>query len=103
MALIDVVLGRIVRRGRLEVVYHDGTKATFGEPADGFPNIAIRFADGKVARDILLDPRLGAAEAFMDGRLIFDSGDIMQHVGLLRRISRGTRVDRFSPRACAAG
>ena len=37
-----------------------------------------------MTRDILLDPRLGAAEAYIDGRLLIQRGDIMDLVELLR-------------------
>ncbi|WP_114520226.1 cyclopropane-fatty-acyl-phospholipid synthase family protein [Altererythrobacter sp. ZODW24] len=82
--LLDRVLSKIVKRGALLVTHADGRAATFGEKADGYPDIGIRFADDKVARDIMLDPRLGAGEAFMDGRLLIESGDVMGLVQLLR-------------------
>ncbi len=83
-ALLNRFLSRNVTRGRLGVVYADGTASTYGEPAEGFPEIVLRFADSKVPRDILMDPRLGAAEAFMDGRLIIEEGDVMGFITLLR-------------------
>lgn len=77
------VLTRIVKRGRLTVIYHDGSRATVGTPDEIFPDVTIRLADGKVPRDILRQPRLGAGEAYMDGRIIIEHGDIMQLVQLL--------------------
>jgi cyclopropane-fatty-acyl-phospholipid synthase len=82
--LLDRFLSRGVRQGRLGVVFADGSAVTYGQAAQGFPDIVIRFADDRVARDIIMDPRLGAAEAFMDGRLIIEEGDIMGLVTLLR-------------------
>lgn len=82
--LLDKVLSKIVKNGTLSVIHANGRTVTFGKPADGFPNIGIKLADDKVARDILLDPRLGAGEAFMDGRLLIESGDVMGLVQLLR-------------------
>lgn len=84
MRLFDKVIGQIVKKGRLEITFHDGRTSVFGEPEEGFPEVAISFADGKVVRDILMDPRLGTAETFMDGRLRIDRGDIMQLVELIR-------------------
>lgn len=84
MSLLDIMLRRIVRHGRLTVTHAGGRVVHFGAPAPGFPEVAIRFTDGRVAGEILRDPRLGAAEAFMDGRLVIDQGDIMALVGLLR-------------------
>lgn len=83
-ALLTRFLARTVRQGRLGVVYADGSASTFGTPAPGFPEIVLRLADDKVQRDILMDPRLGAAEAFMDGRLLIEEGDVMGLVSLLR-------------------
>lgn len=74
-----------ITSGSLEVQFADGTRERFGEPAGQAPEIAIRFADGRVPREILLDPALGAAEAFMDGRLIIEHGDIMRMIALFAR------------------
>ncbi|MCT2559079.1 cyclopropane-fatty-acyl-phospholipid synthase family protein [Tsuneonella sp. YG55] len=88
MAMIDRVLGAMVKRGVLEIEHADGRRVRLGEPADGYPEVGVRFADGRVARDLLLDPRLGAAEAFMDGRLLIERGDVMDLVALLRKNNR---------------
>ena len=77
-------LERGVTQGRLGVVYADGSADVFGAPSPGFPEIVIRLTDDRVPRDVVLDPRLGAAEAYMDGRLIVEEGDIMGLVTLLR-------------------
>ena len=82
--LIERFLGKVVRRGVLEIAFPDGRLVRLGAPAPGFPEVRIRFTDDKVARDILLDPRLGAAETFMDGRLIVEQGDVMAMVELIR-------------------
>ena len=84
MALIDHFLGRIVRQGTLAVTDHDGRSRRFGTPADGFPDVAIRFTDAGAARYVVRHPRLGAAEAFMDGRLVIDQGDILDLILLIR-------------------
>lgn len=84
MALIDALLRRAVRKGTLTVTHADGRTAQFGTPVAGFPDVAIRFADAGVAREILRDPRLGAAETFMDGRLVIERGDVMELIGLMR-------------------
>jgi len=86
--LIDRLLARLIRKGTLELTYADGHKRVFGEPDPAFPDVAIRFTDGKVGRDILLDIRLGAAEAFMDGRIVMERGDIMDLVTLARANNR---------------
>lgn len=97
--LLDTFLSRIIKRGRLAIVYADGSDAIYGAPEPGFPDVVMRFTDGAVARDILLDPRLGAAEAFMDGRLQLVDCEIMDLVTLLRMNDpweRGSNIMRPS-------
>jgi len=82
--LIDRLLSGIVKKGVLELTYADGRLVTFGSPAAGFPEVAIRFTDRRVPRDIISDPRLGAGEAYMDGRIVIERGDIMQFIQLVQ-------------------
>ncbi|MGB5724952.1 MAG: cyclopropane-fatty-acyl-phospholipid synthase family protein [Parasphingorhabdus sp.] len=84
MSLIGRFLKNVVEKGTIRVTHPDGSSEVHGAPTDGYPDIGIRLADKAVMRQILLDPRLGAAEAFMDGRLIVEQGDIMELVQLLR-------------------
>ncbi|MEM7703462.1 MAG: cyclopropane-fatty-acyl-phospholipid synthase family protein [Pseudomonadota bacterium] len=95
--LLDKFLQKGVTHGRLGVVFADGSTSVFGETADGFPEVVVRFADARVPRDIIMDPRLGAAEAFMNGRLIIQEGDIMQLVTLLRANSRWDNGGEIRP------
>ena len=83
-ALLDRVMERIISKGVLTIMHADGREHRIGTAAPGFPDVRVRFADDKVARQLVLDPRLGAGEAFMDGRLIIEQGDIMQLAFLLR-------------------
>ncbi|MCM0000007.1 MAG: cyclopropane-fatty-acyl-phospholipid synthase family protein [Erythrobacter sp.] len=91
--LLDRFLSRAVRQGRLGIVFADGSASTYGTAAEGFPEIVLRFTDSAVPRDIILDPRLGAAEAFIDGRLLIVEGDVMGLVSLLRMNDRWERGD----------
>jgi len=83
-ALIDRILSRAIKRGRLELTYANGRKVAFGEPTPGFPEVAIRFADSRVPRDIIADYRLGAGEAYMDGRILIEQGNVMEFVQLVQ-------------------
>ncbi|WP_285709129.1 SAM-dependent methyltransferase [Erythrobacter oryzae] len=89
--LLDRFLSRAVKQGRLGIVFADGSASTYGTSAEGFPEIVLRFTDNAVPRDIILDPRLGAAEAFIDGRLLIEEGDVMGLVSLLRMNDRWER------------
>ena len=83
MTLIDRFLDRQVRRGRLFVTHANGATRCFGTPDPAMPDVAIRFADAATASRIVRHPGLGAAEAFMDGRLVIEQGDIRDLVELL--------------------
>ena len=83
MALIDHFLARRVKRGTLQVTYADGSSRSFGTPEPGFPDVAIRFTDRGAPAFIARNPGLGAAEAFMEGRLVVEQGDIRDLVVLL--------------------
>ena len=83
MALIDLFLARRVKRGQLTVTHADGTVRTFGTHDPAFADVAIRFADRGAANFIVRNPGLGAAEAFMDGRLVVEQGDIRDLIELL--------------------
>ncbi len=83
MALIDTFLARTVRRGQLVLTHADGRIVTFGTPDPAFPDVAIRFAAPGVAGRIVRHPALGAAEAYMDGDLVIDRGDIRDLIELL--------------------
>ncbi|ARU18262.1 SAM-dependent methyltransferase [Croceicoccus marinus] len=109
--LITRYLAGIIKRGTLAVYFADGASENFGTPSQNFPDVTIHFADRNVSRDILLDPRLGAAEAFMDGRLLIERGGIMELVELLRAnapwdrggsIGRPSRLRRWRNRAAFA-
>lgn len=95
--LIDKLLARLITKGTLALTHASGATRQFGTPAAGFPDVAIRFADSKVARDILLDPRLGVGEAFMEGRIIIERGDVLDLVGLMRMNARWEDKRRLAP------
>ncbi|RXZ65825.1 SAM-dependent methyltransferase [Pelagerythrobacter rhizovicinus] len=96
-SLFDKAIGRTIKSGRLIVLHADGRRAEFGAPASGYPDVTVRFADTRVARDILLDPSLGAAETFMDGRLVIEHGDVMQLVELIRMNAPWEAENRLNP------
>ena len=72
MWLLDKMLRRLVRKGELTVINHDGTTHRYGTPDPNHGPITVRLTDRRAAFDIAKDPRLGAGEAYMDGRLIVE-------------------------------
>ncbi|HYC96189.1 MAG TPA: cyclopropane-fatty-acyl-phospholipid synthase family protein [Sphingomicrobium sp.] len=81
MALIERLVGQVVRKGSLTLVMPDGSRRTFG-PGGGKP-LTVRLTDRKVAFDIARNPRLGLGEAYMDGRIIVEDGDILDLMELV--------------------
>jgi cyclopropane-fatty-acyl-phospholipid synthase len=82
MALIDTFLSRLIRRGQLTLIHANGRRSSFGTPSDEFEPVTIRFTDNGVVRRIVRDPSLGAAEMFMDGRMVIEQGDILALLAL---------------------
>ncbi|HEV2748257.1 MAG TPA: cyclopropane-fatty-acyl-phospholipid synthase family protein [Allosphingosinicella sp.] len=76
MWVLDKLLGGMLREGQMTVTYADGTKKTYGVPGTG-RQVGIRIMDRRVVREIVRNPRLGFGEAFIDGRLTIDNGDIL--------------------------
>jgi cyclopropane-fatty-acyl-phospholipid synthase len=87
MRLLPHLLNRFVRNGRLSVIDHDGTRQSFGSGRDG-PEVTIRFTDPRVEREIFFNPELKAAEAYMDGRLVFENGGTAYDLLYLFSINR---------------
>jgi len=74
--LISMFLGRLVTRGRLHLILPDGRHESFGP--GGAEEVTVRLRDNRVALDIARDPKLAFGEAYMDGRLTIEQGDISQ-------------------------
>jgi cyclopropane-fatty-acyl-phospholipid synthase len=70
MWLLDKMLRKAIRNGRLVITDYDGKVYSYGE--GGGQAIAIRLTDKGAALHIAKDPRVGAGEAYMDGRLVVE-------------------------------
>ena len=83
-SIFDRAFRHLIRRGRLEITFADGHRSTYGAPAEGFPDVAVRLTDPGAVTRILKDRSLGTAEAFMDGQLVIERGDVMELAQLVR-------------------
>jgi len=83
MALIDLFLARVVKRGQLTVKHFGGPVRVFGAPDPGVKDVTIAFTDAGAAGSIVRDPALGAGEAYMNGRLVIEDGDVLDLVTLM--------------------
>lgn len=70
MRLLKILLGKLVREGQLVVTDYDGREYAFGDPAA--PPLRIGLTDKGAALHIARDPRVGAGEAYMHGRLVVE-------------------------------
>ncbi|MBI3454097.1 MAG: class I SAM-dependent methyltransferase [Rhodospirillales bacterium] len=74
MRLLSLLFQRVFRIGRLTVIDATGKSQIFGEGEK--PALTIRVHDDATARRIFFNPRLAIGEAYMDGRLTIENGDI---------------------------
>jgi cyclopropane-fatty-acyl-phospholipid synthase len=88
MWFLDKALARLIRRGPLTIISPDGSQKTYGAPDPELAPATVRFADARVPRQIARDPALGFAEAWMDGRLTIEQGDLLDVVQIIRRNNR---------------
>ncbi len=89
MWLLDRLLRRAINVGALEVRDAGGRIHRYGEP--NVEPVRLRLTDTATAWKIARNPPLGAGEAFVDGTLIVESGDILD---LLDLVSYNLRWDR---------
>lgn len=97
MWLLDQMLKRLIRKGRLVVIDHDGKEYAYGDPAAS--PVTIRFTDKGAAMHVAKDPRVGAGEAYMDGRLVVEPPHDIRDMILLvmGNANSGGGIDRKGP------
>ena len=81
MSLIGKLLDKLLTKGQITLLLPGKAPRSFG-PGGG-KHLTIRFTDRKVAFDIVRNPRLGAGEAYMEGRLIIEDGTILDLLELI--------------------
>jgi cyclopropane-fatty-acyl-phospholipid synthase len=85
MLVLDFLLHRLIRQGTLVLIDFDGTVRRFGS---GEPRVSVRIHDRRTGLRLFLNPEFELGEAYMDGRLTVEEGDIY---GLLDVAMRNTR------------
>ena len=74
MRLLNSMLSRFVRRGRLRLIDpHGKVHVHQGDPG---PEVTVRITDPKLPGSLFFNPELRAGEAYMDGTLIVEEGGI---------------------------
>jgi cyclopropane-fatty-acyl-phospholipid synthase len=80
---LDHWFARIVRGGRLEVTWSDGSVSTYGNETGHAA--ALAFHDRGAEWRVLLNPELALGEMYMDRRLEFPGDTLMEFVALMGR------------------
>jgi cyclopropane-fatty-acyl-phospholipid synthase len=71
---IEAFLRRVIHSGRLEVILPSGRRLVVGDDSD--EPVVVRLTDTLSFARIIAQPYLGVGEAYMDGRLIMERGEI---------------------------
>ena len=79
--LLRSALSRVVRRGSLTVEFASGRNVVLGD-GSGTP-LTLRFTSTNWQKQVALDPELKLGEAYMEGGIVVDRGDIAQVLALL--------------------
>ena len=97
MWLLDKLLRTTIRDGQMVITNHDGSQYSYGDPAA--PPLRIRFTDKDVAAHVAKDPRVGAGEAYMDGRLVVEPPHEIRDMVLLvmRNANRAAGENAMAP------
>jgi cyclopropane-fatty-acyl-phospholipid synthase len=92
--LVDRLFATLIRSGPLTLSGAGREARRYGIPDPAVKPVAIRLADRATERRILRNPALGFGEAYMDGRLIVEQGDIAD---LLDLIGYNIRWEKENP------
>ncbi|MDA0219305.1 MAG: cyclopropane-fatty-acyl-phospholipid synthase [Proteobacteria bacterium] len=97
--LLARFLKDFVSIGHLRLIDADGHRHDFGDPG-ATPSVTIRLHDKALHRKMALQPRLAVGEAYMEGRLTIEEGDIagfFEVVGRnLKNLERDDAVGRLA-------
>lgn len=86
MALIDLFLSRLFKRGQFTFIDHKGRSTVYGtpDPSPDFPSVTLRINDSRVMGEVVRNPALKIGEAYMDGRVTVEQGDIYDLIRLAK-------------------
>ena len=90
-------LKRFVETGHLRLIDADGATFDFGT-VGAEPSVSVRLHDPAVARKLAINPKLYVGEAYMDGKLTIEEGDLRDFFAVvganMPRLYRDTRLSR---------
>ena len=71
----------LMKRGTLTIIAHDGTRHEVGTGGD--PKVTCTFHDPGLGTKLFINPALYAGEAYMDGTLTIEDGDLFDLLDLV--------------------
>ena len=83
MGSFEKLFNELIKQGELTIVKADGRAHTFGSPLAGRKPVRMRFTDWSTPYRILLNPSLAAGEAYMNGTLVMEEGDILDMLDIV--------------------
>src|SRR5258708_22186477 len=86
MSLLGRFIDQILPVGNITIVQPDGRRETHG--GGGGKHVTVKFHDRRVAFDLFRNPRLRLGELYMDGRLTFEDGTILDLLELVTGAQR---------------
>ena len=78
---LDRLMAKVIRLGRLEVRWADGSVSAYGNGAG--PAARVEFRDRETEWAVLINPELAIGEAYMDGSLVFPDDSLLDFLMLL--------------------
>ncbi len=85
MTMLDRILNGRIKQGSLTILSHKGEESRYGERKSGWSDVTMRIKSSSAISRILLNPRLGMGEAYMNGDVTIDNDDIMGFIEIIRR------------------
>ncbi|MCA1654264.1 MAG: cyclopropane-fatty-acyl-phospholipid synthase family protein [Sphingomonadales bacterium] len=76
-----MLIGKLLRQGQVTIISPEGSRETHGPGGD--KSLTVRIHDNRVKYEIARNPRLGFGEAYMEGRLTIEGGDILEFLELV--------------------
>src|SRR5215210_1266937 len=98
MWLLDKMLRRLIKRGELTLIDHRGKAHHYGAPDPAIRSVTARLTNSRAAFKIASDPRVGAGEAYMDGSIVVEDGDIRDLILLVRYNAPFERPGQLKPK-----
>jgi len=80
MHLLDLLFGRLIRRGSLRLIDHAGHRRDYGDGTP--PTVVARITDAAAERRIFLAPHYHLLEAYTDGTLVMEAGSFHEFLDI---------------------